>query len=245
MTMIDRLLSACLLAFAVGNVAAADDAAPADVEFSEAEVRMWMTDQLSAVDAPIALTYGFEKSGTYEAGFNDRIRLVIDKINEDGSKSVSIEFFTGERHWPTPPVASTNVNLVLSKYLEGDVYEMRRLTDPQDRAHERWRYFMRRIKFALAESATVEPRTVSFDGREYQGYEIRFQPYSDDPHRNEFEQFADKVYSVVVADELPGYVYRIETLVPGGGDAAEPLIHEVLELKSVEAVTGAPAPSAS
>ncbi|MGE0486839.1 MAG: hypothetical protein AB7Q81_21985 [Gammaproteobacteria bacterium] len=241
MTTIERLCVALLLFLAVcGMASAADEQASGDDVFSEAETRMWMTDQLSSVPGPIALTYSFEKSGSFEAGFNDHVRLVIDKVNDDGSKSVSIEFFTGERHWPTPPVPSTHVNLVLSKYLEGDVYEMRRLTDPQNSAQERWRYFMRRIKLALAESAAVEPRTVTFEGHDYQAHEIRFEPYSDDPHRNEFEQFADKVYSVIVADELPGYVYRIETLVPGAGDGAEPLIREVLELKSIEPLPAAP-----
>jgi hypothetical protein len=238
MTMIERLFGGVVLLLAACAMAGAADDQPAEGEaFSEAETRMWMTDQLSSVRGPVALTYGFEKSGTFESGFNDRIRLVIDKVNDDGSKSISIEFFTGERHWPTPPVASTHVNLVLSKYLEGDVYEMRRLTDPQNSAQERWRYFMRRIKLALAESAAVEPRAFTFDGREYQGHEIRFEPYRDDPHRNEFEQFADKVYTVIVADELPGYIYRIETVVPGPEDGTQPLIHELLELESIESLS--------
>ena len=49
----------------------------------------------------------------------------------------------------------TTVNPILKVYLQGGVYEMNRLTDPNGAARERWRYFQRRIKYALAESATV------------------------------------------------------------------------------------------
>ena len=79
----------------------------------------------------------------------------------------------------------------------------------------------------------VEPRTFEFDGRQWQGHEISFQPYVDDPKRDQFERFAKKTYSLVVSDELPGYVYRIETVVPGEGDGAEPLVREVLQLESI------------
>ena len=117
--------------------------------------------------------------------------------------------------------------------MQGDVYEMNRLTDPDGVSRERWRYFQRRIKFALAESAEVKPYTISFGGREYAGQEITLAPYRNDPKLDQFEQLADKRYRFVICDALPGYVYLIETEVPGpsGGD---PLIRERLVLSSVE-----------
>lgn len=212
------------------TVVAAAPAAQAPVEFSEAETRMWMTDQLKSITRTMELRYRFEKSGTLEEGFTDEVRLVIDKINPDGSKATSMQFFTGERNFPASPADSTTVNLVLGKYLEGDVRDMNRLTDPNGSARERWRYFQRRIKLALAESATVAATTFKFDGRTWNGHEISFAPYVDDPHRQQFERYADKQYRIVVSDELPGYVYRIETVVPGAKGESEPLVREVLQL---------------
>ncbi len=220
---------ALLLVLCCSAPAVAEEAA----EFSEAERRLWMTDQLESVDGAMQIVYSFEKSGTLEPGFQDRVRFVIERLNDDGTKAASLEFFTGERNFPVPAVSSTTVNPVLKVYLQGDVYEMNRLTDPEGTSRERWRYFQRRIKFALAESATVEPASFSFGDREWQGYRISFEPYRNDPKRNLFEKLADKRYTFVVSDELPGYVYRIETLVPAE-DGGAPLIREVLQLQSIE-----------
>lgn len=210
------------------------DAATEEVSFSQAETLLWMTDQLRAVPRAMVLRYSFTKSGTLEQGFQDEVKFDIHRINADGTKAAALQFFSGERNFPVPPVDSTTVNPVLKVYLQGDVYEMNRLTDPDGEARERWRYFQRRIKLALAESATVEPTTFEFEGRTWQGQRITLAPYVNDPRRNLFERFADKRYEFVVADDLPGYVYRIETVVPGSAEGAEPLVREVLQLTAVE-----------
>ena len=218
---------------------ATPDAAPttapsAEVKFSDAETRMWMTNQLQSVTRPVQIRYEFHKSGTFEVGFDDVVEFKVTKINADGSKAADLEFMTGERRFPVPPVDSTTVNPVLKIYLQGDVYEMNRLTDPNGSARERWRYFQRRIKLALAEAATVKATSIDFDGHKYSGYEISFSPYINDPKRDQFPRFADKHYSVIVSDDLPGYVYRIETVVPGPAGTSDPLLHEVLQLTTVK-----------
>lgn len=233
MTTIERWRRGAVIAlFGVLGIGSA--AAEEEVPFSEAETRVWMTDQLSAISREMTLRYSFEKSGSFEPGFEDTVTFVIDKVNDDGTKAASIDFFTGERRFPVPAVESTTINPVIKVYMQGDVYEMNRLTDPQGSSRERWRYFQRRIKLALAETATVEPHEFSFDGRQWQGHEIRFQPYTNDPKRDQFARFADKTYSIIVSDTLPGYVYRIETVVPGAEEGAEPLMREVLQLEAIE-----------
>lgn len=226
-------LLAMFLGAAQATETSAPSAAPDEVKFSEAETILWLGDQLATVTEPTVLTYSFEKSGSFEKGFTDSIVFRVTKLHPDGMKAAAIEFFTGERRFPIAPEDKTDVNPVLKIYFQGDVYEMNRLTDPDGKARERWRYFQRRIKFALVESATVQPIQIEFDGRKYQGKHIQFSPFVNDPKRAEFERFADKVYSVIVSDELPGYLYKLETSVPGEGVGAPPLIHEVLQLKSI------------
>jgi hypothetical protein len=228
-------LCAALLAGCAGfSLAASTPAAAEEVKFSEAETLLWMTDQLRAIKAPTVITYSFVKDGSYEEGFEDRVEFTISKVHADGMKAASVNFFTGQRNFPVPPADSTDVNPVLKVYFQGDVYEMNRLTDPDGKSRERWRYFQRRIKFALAEQAEVTPVKITFDGREYAARQIAFQPYKDDPKREAFDRFADKSYTVIVADDLPGYVYEVRSEVPGKEQGSPPLVRETLRIQSVQ-----------
>lgn len=235
---------ACAAVAAV-SVAAADPGAttaPSAAEkFSNAETLLWLTDQLKTVQQPSVFKYQFEKTGTFEEGFTDTVEFKVEKLNGDGMKAGSVNFFTGERHFSVPASDSTNINPVLGVFLQGDVYEMNRLTDSNGSARERWRYFQRRIKFALAEEAEVKPITIEFDGKQWAAQEVTFQPYTKDPKRELFEKFADKSYSVIISEQLPGYLYRIQTRVPGEAPNGPPLIQETLQLVSVAPLAVPPA----
>lgn len=200
----------------------------AEVTFSEAERVLWMTDQLAKIDSRVVLRYEFSKGGVYEAGFDDTVDLRILEARDDGMKHAAVTFFTGERNQFVPENESTNVNPVLGLYLQGDVYEMDRLTDGH------WRYFHRRLKFGFADVARVEPVTFEFDGRAYEGKRVTMQPFLDDPKRAEMGVFAFKGYSIIVSDELPGYLYEIQTLVPPEQEGGEVLMHERLRLVSIK-----------
>lgn len=239
-TMTTKALAALLLALALPSAVLAEseapaaDAPPEDAarQFSEAETRMWMTDQLRAVAGPSTLHYEFERSGSFdpEANLRDKVRLDVLKLNQDGSRDVKLQFFQQNRF----PVETLTINPVLRTFLEGDVNEMAVLTDPTGKAVTRWRVFMRSIKLALAETALVKPVDFEFAGQTWRGHEISFVPYANDPHRGQFEKFAGKRYRVIVSEELPGYVYRIETEVPPEKGGTEPLLREVLQLTKVQ-----------
>ena len=197
------------------------DSGQENSRFSEAERRLWFDEQLVSISRPTDFIYSFEKIGSLEGSFRDEVRFSVERVNEDGTKMATLTFFTGERNYPVPS-------------LQGDVYEMNRLTDLQGTARERWRYFQRRIKLALSESATVREITFEFDGRIWNGCEVYFEPYKNDPKRNFFEQLARKSYRVIVSEDLPGYLYRIETNVPAALGAGQPILREILELSKIE-----------
>lgn len=239
MRRIHRLLGIALLGASIQVAAeeaspAANDASAEATSFSQAERLMWMTDQLASVSEPMSIRYHFIRGGSLEPGFEDEVTFTISEIKEDGMKAAALNFFTGERNFPIPPVEATNVNPVLGVYLQGDVYEMNRLTDERGSAKERWRYFHRQIKHAISNGANIESVDIEFNGQTYKGHHIVFHPFENDPHRAEFEDFADKRYSVMLSDELPGYLYQIETVVPGEGKNFDnPLVLERLTLTSV------------
>ena len=214
--------------------ATANDAEP--VQYSEAETLLWKTDQLKGISKPTRLKYEFKKAGSLEQGFTDSVVLNIVKVKPDGMKAANLQFFTGERHHYVPPYENINGNPVLAIYLEGDVYEMKRLTEGP------WRYFQKRIKRALAEDAEVTPVTVEFNGRKVQAKQIKIAPYAKDPRAQQtakYHQFTNKTYVFTVSDDIPGYLYEIQTTTPvADPDPTQPkdvpLLEESLKLVEVD-----------
>ena len=87
----------------------------------------------------------------------------------------------------------------------------------------------------MRDSAKVQSTTFSYNGKEYQGEKIFFTTNIEDPHRRDFEKFADKYYDVVISDDIPGKLYRITTIIPDtSSETAEPLIVETLKLIDVK-----------
>lgn len=204
---------------------------PAEYQFANAEAKLWLSDHLRNISLPGRLYYEFVKRGSYEEGFTDAVYLDITQINEDGSKNASLEFFTAERAQKTAGADNlTHItgNPVLVVYMQGDVYEMNRLTNGN------WRHFQRRIKLAFSESAEIEPVTFEYGGKPVAGEKISIKPYLTDPRRGQFEQFARKVYEFVLSDQVPGTLYQIKTVIPDNLPDREPLIEEVLTLQHAE-----------
>jgi len=207
------------------------DEIPEDFQFNDAEKIIWHANHLANIEQPLSLYYEFVKSGTYEEGFSDSVYLKILELNEDGSKNAMMEFFTAEKNQAVSPDNVTNIigNPVLGIYMQGDIYEMNRLTSGN------WRHFLKSIKISLREDAVVEPTTFSFNGKEYQGEKVYFSPYLKDPHRRDFEKFAEKYYEFIFSDDLPGSLYQITTVIPDNStEKAEPLILETLTLIDVK-----------
>lgn len=204
---------------------------PDNFQYTEAENQMWRTDHLANIKQPLSLYYEFVKSGTYEEGFTDSVYLNVLKINDDGTKDAMLDFFTGERKQAVSPANVTHIvgNPVIGIYMQGDIYEMNRLTEGH------WRHFQKQIKIALRNDAEVEPTTFNFNGKEYKGKKVYFSPYLKDPHRRDFKKFADKYYELIFSDEIPGSLYQITTIIPDKSkENAEPLIEEKLTLMSVK-----------
>ncbi len=207
------------------------DEIPEDFEFNKAEVKLWLTDHLANIKKPLSLYYEFVKSGSFEDGFSDSVYLKILELNEDGTKNAALDFFTAEKKQAVTPDNVTNItgNPVLGIFMQGDVLEMNRLTEGH------WRYFHKQIKVSLREDAIIEPTTFNFNGKEYKGEKVYFSPFLNDPHRRDFEKFADKYYEFVFSNDIPGSLYQIKTVIPSKDEKSkEPLILETLTLMDVK-----------
>ncbi len=188
--------------------------------FSKANQLLFFNDHMSTVEKPATLHYRFEKKGSLEEGFTDQIDLVILKLNADGSKSIKVNYFSGDRQQHIPEMDRTTGNPLLTVFLQRDTREMARLTEGH------WRHFQKQIKLALENSAQVTEVEVKVAGKSMQASKIVIYPYRDDSMIERFGEYADKQYVFTLIKNLPGTLYEIRSIVPTAKES--PLLEESL-----------------
>lgn len=194
---------------------------------SAAETLLFQTNHLQNTRAPLTLNYAFVKSGSIEPGFADEVKVILAPGTATGKPAVTMQFLSGSRQRKAPEVDNPEGNPVLLGFLERDIAEMQRLTGGQAA------YFRKRIRLALASSAQVRPQRFTYAGKQFEGREVRIQPYLDDPLHARFEKYTNKTYTFVVSDQVPGGVYQMRTsLADKAGEV--PLMDESLTLVSTE-----------
>jgi len=203
---------------------------PDEYEFSNVENKLWMDKYLLNIGQPARLHYEFKKTGSYEEGFDDDVFLDIVEINEDGTRNARLQFFTEGRSQKVAPsnVQKITGNPVIGIYMQGDVYEMSRLTEGG------WKYFHRMIKLAIADNNESEPVSIVLAGKEYQGEKITLYPFENIPKKSRLKEFSDKRYEFIMSEEIPGKLYQIWTVINDPENPSVPLLEESLTLVNVE-----------
>lgn len=203
---------------------------PDEFKFSNAENKLWMDKHLLNIEQPARLHYEFVKTGSYEDGFIDDVYLDIIEINEDSTRNARLEFFTEERSQKVSPsnVQKITGNPVIGIYMQGDVYEMSRLTEGG------WKYFHKMIKLAIADNNESEPVIIQFGGKEYPGEKITLYPFEKIDQKDRLKEFSDKRYEFIMSEEIPGKLYQILTVINDIENPSVPLLEEKLTLINVE-----------
>ncbi|PXW95585.1 hypothetical protein C7444_109155 [Sphaerotilus hippei] len=211
------------IARAQGQAAAAGGPPASDGarDFSEAERRLLMSDQLATLQPPTTLRYGFRRASSIEEAYADRVELQLSRRADGSCCDTRGQFLTGARAQVLPLIEGAQGNPITLHFLERDLREMKRLTQGSTQ------HFRKQIRMAIYRGATVRPLTLSYRGQPVAGQEILISPYLDDPNRPRFEKYAGKQYRFWLSDAVPGGVYAIHTLIPDPASAL-PLIEEEL-----------------
>lgn len=200
-------------------------ASPDANAFSPANTALFATNHMQQVKPEQTLVYAVQQTGSMVPSIQDTVTLKLAAA-QAGHTEAHLEFMTGENHRWTPPFADPTGNPVLTLFLQSDIHEMERINGGQ------WRHFQKYIKFAL-EKADFSATSFEYAGQHYQGKKISIQPYLDDPEKSKFinPAFIKKQYEFILADELPGGIYKITTEVPGTS-ADQPVAHKELLLRA-------------
>jgi hypothetical protein len=209
---------------------ACHQAAGAEQPISVAENQLFLSNHLGNLPDHTVLSYAYAKDGGLESSRADSVRVTISPGTPGTGREVRVDYLTGTERFELPPIAIANGNPVILFFLERDVREMQRLTGGQAA------YFRKRVRMALAETAEVHPIMFEFAGHSVAGEQITVYPYRDDPLRKRFQRLADKGYTFTLSDQVPGGVYRMQTVInaPGAPADAPPLITETLTFLGAE-----------
>lgn len=195
--------------------------------FSQAERLLLMSNQLAKIKPPQTLSYRFQRSGSLEPAFDDRVSLRLKAKAGGVCCTVDGDFLTGARRLDLPPVGDAEGNPVTLFFLENDIREMKRLTKGSTY------YFRKRIRMALSDAASVQPVQFKYRGQTVQGEQILVEPYRDDPNRAKFESLVRKQYAFTLSDAVPGAIAAIRAVaMPATGTDA--VLRDELVLDGVE-----------
>ena len=218
---------------ALALLAAAWLATPATAadEFSAAERALFMTHQLANLRPPVTLNYRFAKTGSLEAGFEDKVAIKLRAQTGGGCCASSADFLSGPRRLALPDIDAAEGNPAILYFLERDIREMSRLTKGQPN------YFRKRIRMAVFQGAQIVDVTVPFQGKSVAARQITIAPYLDDPLKARFEKLVGKQYVFTLSEAVPGGVYAIRARIDGESAGAAPVL---LEEMVVDGATAEP-----
>jgi hypothetical protein len=220
-----HFLAAISLLFCVGISKAGD-------EITEAEQRIFVDHHFGNVKPGTILKYAFHQSGVPDGSFDDRATLTVGAAPAESApdaRKVRVDFLSGVHKFELPEFDSVESNPAILYFLEMDVRDMHRALGGQEA------YFRKRIRLALARSATVDPVTIQFGGRSLKASAISITPFADDNLKERLKNYAGKRYLFVMCPDVPGAVVRIETTTsaPSGSTTSESGPHSLLLLDGV------------
>ena len=134
------------------------------------------------------------------------------RLAPTGGKSVFIDMFEGADRRQFGPIAAQDQNPLVLVFLQRDVTQMANLTGGAAG------YFRQQVRRGFSDPAVSEPFEVTLGDRKLAGTRLVMTPFANDPNIDRFPQFKGKSYEFIVADGVPGGIYRLGSLVPGPAD---------------------------
>ena len=178
--------------------------------YSEVNNALFDSPHMQNIKVPGSLNYQYMKTGISEQLKEDKISVNITNISDTGRTDQAYDFFSGENKRPYQDRTKLIGNGIFMLFLEWDVHELERQTKGS------WRYFQRRIRWAMAAGAEKKEVLIAYQGRELKGTQYTIQPYANDEKSARHGSHANKYYTFTLSDGIPGTIYEIRTIVPKG-----------------------------
>ena len=175
-------------------------------EMSSANIALFIDEHLKTISEPSRIYYKFSKESTREDSFNGNVVLNIVKIDDDKTKHITFRYLKGRNKVRFPPQIGAKGNPVFMLFFERDARDMQRLTGGNAL------FFRSRIRHSIA-ATDVEDTEFKFNGENYSGKQISFQPFLKTELKNRVSRYKTKKFVVTLSKDIPGYIYKIETFI--------------------------------
>lgn len=162
---------------------------------------------LKNLTAPATFRYRYDMQGeTIQQPVTSDVVMEVREVKPDGSKVVHFDMFDGQRQ--SGPMEAREQNLVVIAFLQRDVSQMANLTGGAAG------YFQQQIRRSFNDQAVADEIEVEVAGKPVAARRLVIKPFADDPNIARFPRFRDKAYEFVVAEAVPGGIYRLATRTP-------------------------------
>lgn len=190
--------------------------------FTEVNNALFDKAHLKNIKEPTKLVYEYSKESFIDDPREDTIAVNVTNLRTSGRADTSFEFFTGEHNRPYLARENQRGNSVFMLFLEYDVRQMKEQTGGE------WRYFQKRIRWALADGADKKQIEVDYNGEKVKATQYTIQPYINDPKNSRYKIYANKYYIFTLSESVPGEIYEVRTVVPDGAEwrEGEPVLIE-------------------
>ena len=213
-----KAVLALVPAVALATVAAhGADTVPNADDYTREQLLLFGTYHLGNVTSEAVLHYDFRQSGSHAPRIEDRVRLMVNRVAEDGTRDLSVEFLSGDHRKPFTDIQNFRSNPVIMHFLQWDSEKMS--TGRRVSQH----FFRHLMRQAFRTDARSEEVTVSYGGRELKGSKVFLTPLASKAGDERYTGYTGKRYEFILAEAIPGYFYSISTLIPGKDAHAEPI----------------------
>ena len=194
-------------------------------EMSSANIALFIDEHLKSIKEPSRIFYKFEKESTREDNFIGNVVLNIVKVDDDNSKHITFRYLKGRNKVRFPPQIGAKGNPVFMLFFERDSRDMQRLTGGNAL------FFRSRIRHTIA-ATEIKDTEINLGNKKIPAKKISFQPFTETELKNRVSRYKTKKFIIVMSDEIPGYIYRIEAFIKDLEDPDD-MVKETLQFQGI------------
>ncbi len=194
-------------------------------EMSSANIALFIDEHLKSINEPSRIFYKFQKESTREDNFIGNVVLNIVKVEKDNTKHITFRYLKGRNKVRFPPQIGAKGNPVFMLFFERDSRDMQRLTGGNAL------FFRSRIRHTIA-ATEIEDINIEYNNKNILAKKISFQPFTKTELKNRVSRYKTKKFVIIMSDEIPGYIYKIQTFIKDLEDPDD-MVKETLQFQGI------------